>query len=196
MADWSGDVVSWRTQPATGEANARVGMRIVLAAWAMMFLALLLTWAFVRAGPGPAPPSGSPVPSPSLAALSMVCLALAGAGLFLASRAAEAGRRRWIQLALLGSLACAAAAVALEVLLVLDGRRLRMSGSQGSLLLTMVAFHIWQAALGIPALAVMARRAFAGAYGAGRSMGIRLWANYWCAVLAVWCIVTFILYFA
>ncbi|HYX90689.1 MAG TPA: hypothetical protein VE782_03955 [Myxococcaceae bacterium] len=191
-----GDVVSWRSRSTPGEANARVGMRIVLAAWAMMFVALLFTWAFVKAGPGPGSSPGAPVPSPAMAAAATACLAFTGGGLFLASRAAAAGRRKWIQAALVLSLASAAAAVALEVLLVLDGRRLRMAGASGGLLLTMVAFHVWQGALGVPALAVLVRRALAGAYGPGRAVGIQLWGRYWYAVLAMWCAVAFVLYMA
>jgi heme/copper-type cytochrome/quinol oxidase subunit 3 len=191
-----GDVVSWRSPSAPGEGTARVGMRIILAAWGMMFAALLLTWAFVRGGPGSATVPGAPVPSPLSAAAAAGCLVSVCAGLALASRAAHAGRRRAIPIAMLVCLACAAAAVALEVLLVLDGRRLRMGGAQGALLLTMVAFHVMQGALGIPALVLLARRALAGAYCPGRAVGIRLWANYWYAVLAVWSVVVFVLYIA
>jgi heme/copper-type cytochrome/quinol oxidase subunit 3 len=168
-------------------------MRIILAAWGMMFAALLLTWVFVRAGPGPTA-AGPSVPSPLLAAAATGCLVAACAGLGLASRAADRGWRRAIPVGLLIALTCAAAAVTLEIFLVLDGRRLRISGAQGTLLLTMVAFHVMQGALGTPALAVLLRRALAGAYGPGRAVGIRVWARYWYAALVVWSAVALILY--
>src|SRR5215211_3915264 len=107
-------------------------MRIVLAAWAMMFFALLLSWAFVRAGPGSSPAGDAPLPSPLLAGLATACLAAASGALFVASRAAEGGRRRAIQVGLLACLAFAAAAIGLEVPVVLEGRHLRMGGSHGA----------------------------------------------------------------
>lgn len=190
-----GDLVAWRPKPDRAEITARVGMLVCLAAWSMMFASLFFTYSFVRAQAAVWPPPGTVALSraPAIAATAMLVGAVTC--FELARWAIRARRSKAMILALLvGAAVGVLASLGLQVSEILEGRRLRMSGSFGSLFMTMLFFHAVILAAGLPSFAVLLARARQGLYSPQRHIGVRVWGMYWKYATAVRLLLFIVLY--
>jgi len=158
------------TAPATAsrrrEVDAQIGLVIFLGATAMLFAALLLAYAIVRAQAPSWPPAGAP-PFPRGAAAANT-LALVAASLAL--------RRGWAPAAL----AFGAAFLAVQALLWRHLVSIHLgppAGALGEVFFALSALHALHVLGGLFALALTGSRR------------LRLLAIYWDFVLAVWVIV-------
>lgn len=190
-----GEVVAWRPRADRAETTARVGMLLCLAAWSMMFVSLLFTWVFVRAQAEVWPPPGTVDMPLWPAALATSCL-VAGAGVFEAARWSVRSRRAkgWAVLLLSLSLLLLIAYFGLQIVTILEGRRLKMTGSFGSLFMTLLFFHAAFVVSGMPSFAVLLRRAQQGLYSPARHIGLKAWGLYWKYAAAVWLLLFGVLY--
>jgi cytochrome c oxidase subunit 3 len=167
---------------ARQDATATIGMAIFLGAAAMLFAALFLAYAVMRAQAPAWPPAGAtPLPRGVLGLNSLVLaaasLALRGArGAARRDEPTRARRRAWAALAL--GAAFLAAQVAVWRGLVGAGAG-PASGIYGSVFFAISGLHALHVAGGVVALALVAARG-----PTARRLGACVW--YWDFVLAVW----------
>ena len=188
------------TAAARREVDAQVGLIVFLGATAMLFAALLLAYAVVRAEAPRWPPAGTP-PFPRAAAGANTLL-LIGASLALRrARRARDRARRWTRAALALGTAFLLAQAALWRHLI-AARLGPGAGALGEVYFALSALHALHVAGGLVALGLArARRGLpAGTLGgfplppatdsAGRSPApstrLRLVTIYWDFVLAIW----------
>lgn len=161
------------TVPRRRELDRAVGLLIFLGATAMLFAALLLAYAILRAEAPVWPPAGTP-PFPRGAAAANTVVLLAAT---LALRAARSTDRRWPALA---AAALGAAFLALQAAL---WRRLAAThlgpsaGALGDVFFALSAFHALHVLAGLVVLA------------ATRARPARLLTIYWDFVLIVWIVI-------
>ena len=161
------------TAPRRREIDTTVGLLIFLGATAMLFAALLLAYAILRAEAPVWPPAGTP-PFPRGAATANTAVLLA-AGLSL--RAARATGRRWLAFA---ALALGTAFLALQGAL---WRHLAVThlgpsaGALGDVFFALSVFHALHVLGGLIALALT------------RARQLRLLTIYWDFVLGVWIVI-------
>jgi cytochrome c oxidase subunit 3 len=157
--------------------TARVGMAIFLGALAMMFAALLLAYAIVRAQAPAWPPAGTPPLPRGVLACNTLLLVAASVAL----RRARAG----VALALGAAFLVAQGLVWRGLAAAGLGPA---SGIYGSVFFALSGFHALHVLGGLVALvAVWARaRRAAGAGPGAAAPALRLVATYWDFVLAVW----------
>jgi cytochrome c oxidase subunit 3 len=159
--------------------TARVGMAIFLGALAMMFAALLLAYAIVRARAPAWPPTGTPPLPRGVLACNTLLLVTAS----LALRRGRAG----------AALALGAAFLVAQALVWRGLAAAGLgpaSGIYGSVFFALSGFHALHVLGGLVALAAVwarARRAAgAGAGAPAAAPALRLVATYWDFVLVVW----------
>jgi cytochrome c oxidase subunit III len=166
-------IAATRTAPPRREVDATVGLLIFLGATAMLFAALLLAYAILRAEAPVWPPAGTPAFPRGAATVNTAVLLAAG----LALRSARATGRR--------GLAFAALALG-TTFLILQGllwRRLATThlgpsaGALGDVFFALSVFHALHVLGGLVALAVT------------RARRLRLLTTYWDFVLAVWLVI-------
>ncbi len=184
----------YRRRPRGAERTAHVGMAVFLGSWAMLFVGLFFSYAFVRARAPAWPPLDAP-PLPRLVpALNTLVIAASSAAVVGAVRAQELGRTRAARHAL------AVAAVLGAIFLALQGlvwaglwRRglVPSGGPYPSVFYALTAFHALHVAVGLVALGWLAA---AGA-GASRTR-VRLWGWYWHFVGIVWAVLYATVYLA
>lgn len=168
------------------DATATVGMAIFLGAAAMLFAAMFLAYAVMRAQAPAWPPAGqAALPRGVLALNSLILIAASVAlrGALAASRRDEAARAQtlsWVALVL--GAAFLAAQIAVWRSLSLSGAG-PASGIYGSVFFAISGLHALHVAGGVVALALVAGR------GALRRLAAT--ALYWDFVLAVWVVFFF-----
>ncbi len=161
------------TAPRRREIDTTVGLLIFLGATAMLFAALLLAYAILRAEAPVWPPAGTP-PFPRGAATANTAVLLAAG---LALRAARATGRRWLAFA---ALALGTAFLALQGALWRHLAATHLGPSAGALgdaFFALSVFHALHVLGGLVALAVT------------RARRLRLLTIYWDFVLAVWIVI-------
>jgi cytochrome c oxidase subunit 3 len=161
------------TSPQRRELDRAVGLLIFLGATAMLFAALLLAYAILRAEAPVWPPAGTP-PFPRGAATANTVVLLAAT---LALRAARTTDRRWPALA---AAALGAAFLALQGALWrhLAATHLGPSaGALGDVFFALSVFHALHVLGGLVALALT------------RARRLRLLTIYWDFVLIVWIVI-------
>jgi cytochrome c oxidase subunit 3 len=157
--------------------TARVGMAIFLGALAMMFAALLLAYAIVRAQAPAWPPAGTPPLPRGVLACNTLLLVAASVALH--------RRRVGVALALGAAFLVAQALVWRGLAAAGLGPA---SGIYGSVFFALSGFHALHVLGGLVALAAVwarARRAAGGGPDAA-APALRLVATYWDFVLVVW----------
>jgi cytochrome c oxidase subunit III len=162
-----------RTEPPRHEVDATVGLLVFLGATAMLFAALLLAYAILRAEAPVWPPAGTP-PFPRGAATVNTAVLLAAG---LALRAARATGRHGLAFA---GLALGAAFLVLQVALWrhLAATHLGPSaGPLGDVFFALSVLHALHVLGGLVALALT------------RARRLRLLTTYWDFVLAVWIVI-------
>lgn len=161
------------TTPRRREIDAAVGLLIFLGATAMVFAALLLAYAILRAQAPSWPPAGTP-PFPRVAATANTAVLLA------ASLALRHARPLGRHAPVLGALALGTLFLALQGLLWrhLVAHHLGPSaGPLGDVFFALSAFHALHVVGGLIALAFT------------RARSLRLLTIYWDFVLVVWLII-------
>jgi cytochrome c oxidase subunit 3 len=157
------------------EATGAVGMSIFLGALAMLFAALLLAYAIVRAQAPAWPPAGTaPLPRGQLGANTLLLV-----GSSVALRAALRGRRHARRLSFGAALALGAAFLAAQAIVwrgLVSAGLGPASGIYGSVFFALSGFHALHVLGGLVALGVVVLR----------RGSLRLAALYWDFVLAVW----------
>ena len=184
-----GKVVPYRPPRAREEATARIGMVIFLASWAMLFAALLLAYAFVRARSEAWPPPGLTRLPRLLPLANTVVLALSSACLEYGLREVRRARAQVLEHSLLATFVLGVLFLGLQALLwgVLARGGLRLdSGAYASVFYGLTWIHALHVAVGLVGLVRMARGAMAGEYNAVWHLPVRLWAMYWHFVGVVW----------
>jgi len=161
------------TAPRRREIDASVGLFIFLGATAMLFAALLLAYAILRAEAPVWPPAGTP-PFPRGAATANTAVLLAAA---LALRSARSTGRRGLAFAAFGLG---------TTFLILQGALWRhlaathlgpSAGALGDVFFALSVFHALHVLGGVIALAVT------------RARRLRLLTTYWDFVLVVWVVI-------
>lgn len=193
-----GDLVDWRSPQTRREHTAWIGMVVFLGSWAVLFGALLMGWAALRARATAWPPPGTPPLPIGLSAANTVILAASSAAL-----QAGIGLLRRTRARAVGPLLLAAAVLGTLFLggQVLTWQRVHeaglraSSGPYGSVFYALTWFHAAHVLVGLVALGWLARRALAGAYSAPRHLPVRLWAMYWHFVGVVWLVIFSAVYF-
>jgi cytochrome c oxidase subunit 3 len=170
------------------EATAAVGMTIFLGTVAMLFAALFLAYAVMRAQAPAWPPEGQPALPRGVLALNTAVLAAASVALRAARRASRRGMAGaavgWAR----GALALGAAFLAAQVLVwrgLVEAGAGPASGIYGSVFFAISGLHALHVAGGLVALGAVALRPAASA-AAALSRRLGLVALYWDFVLAVW----------
>jgi len=169
--------------PARGEVDARVGLLIFLGATAMLFAALLLAYAILRAEAPVWPPAGTP-PFPRGAATANTAVLLA-AGLALRAAGATGQRGRAGRRSTRRGLAFAALGLGMAFLILQAAlwRRLAAThlgpsaGALGDVFFALSVLHALHVLGGLVALALT------------RARRLRLLTTYWDFVLAVWIVI-------
>jgi cytochrome c oxidase subunit 3 len=173
--------------PGRREATAQVGMAIFLGAAAMLFAALFLAYAVMRAQAVAWPPPGQPALPRGPLGVNTLVLVGASVGLHLARRAARAGlsgpavRRAAVAL-FLGALFLGAQVVIWRGLAARGSGP--ASGIYGSVFFAISGFHALHVAGGLIALGALVASARNAAAAFSRRLG--LVTVYWDFVLAVW----------
>ncbi|HVT10124.1 MAG TPA: hypothetical protein VHO67_21835 [Polyangia bacterium] len=157
-----------RREANTREADKVVGLLVFLGTTAMLFAALLLAYAILRAQAPQWPPAGSvPLPRGAAGANTLI-LATASAALW---RARRTGRRAWVAVAGVLGAGFLAAQIVLWRHMVATGLGPR-GQMPGQVFLALSALHALHVAGGLAVLAFSRR--------------LRLVSLYWDFVLAVW----------
>lgn len=185
-----GELLPYRPAKARSETTAFIGMVVFLASWAMMFAALFFAYGYVRSRAGEWPPEDLPALPLALPALNTAVLlassALLQGAVYRIKRAHLAGVG-WL-IALSGALGAVFLALQLVVWagLYREGLRPDSGGPYASVFYGLTWFHALHVLVGLIALAVLAARAFKGAYSAAKYLPVRLWTLYWHFVGIVW----------
>lgn len=191
-----GQVVTLKHKPMRERSSARVGMIVFLAAWAMMFGSLLLTFGVVRLQAEVWPPEGTATLRlwPPLWALG--CILGSALAFELGRRGIRAGRGRALSAWLSVSIAGVVGFVVLLVVMVMEGRAVRLGGSYGTLTRFLVFFQLLHAGVGLPVLAVLWVRALLGRYSAASHVGVHAWVLYWWFAAATWSAIVLVVFVA
>lgn len=177
---------SYRRRPRGAERTAHVGMAVFLGSWAMLFVALFFSYAFVRARAPVWPPLDAPALPRLLPGLNTLAVFASSAAVALAVASQELGRARRTAAALALAAALGAIFLGLQLLVWLGLWReglVPSGGSYPSVFYTLTAFHALHVLVGLGALAWLAERARRAA--ASRA-SVRLWGWYWHFVAVVW----------
>jgi cytochrome c oxidase subunit III len=161
------------TSPRRRDADATVGLFVFIGATAMLFAALLLAYAILRAQAPAWPPAGAPRFPRGAAGVNTLVLLAAGVLL----RHARASGNRWPAL---GAALLGAAFLALQVGLWRRLAATHLGPSAGTLadvFFALSAFHALHVVGGLCALAVT------------RARRLRLLTIYWDFMLAVWIVI-------
>jgi heme/copper-type cytochrome/quinol oxidase subunit 3 len=162
--------------PGRREVDAQVGLVIFLGATAMLFAALLLAYAILRAQAPLWPPAGAPAFPRGAAGANTLALLAATVALHRARRGTTTGARAGVLASLgLGSVFLLAQAALWRHLIALHlGPR---DGLVGEIFLALSGFHALHVLAGLIALALTGGRR------------LRLMTLYWDFVLVVWIVV-------
>jgi heme/copper-type cytochrome/quinol oxidase subunit 3 len=164
-------------------------MLILLGALAMMYAALLFSYAVLRFRLPVWPPQGAPKLPVLLAGCNAALLALSGGTLQRALASARLGRHRGLAAALGASVLLGLAFVAGQGI-ILGGmwrRGLRpQGGTFASIVYALTGFHLLQVVVGLLALCWLLASAQGSLLAPARQLSLRLWTSYWRFVAAAW----------
>jgi cytochrome c oxidase subunit 3 len=185
---------------AAATIDALVGMTIFLGAWVMLFAALFLAYAVVRAQANEWPPFGAPRLPRAAPALNTLLLLASGLALHRGVARARVGRRRALLPALAVTMILGAGFLAGQIALwrAMSARGLLpSSGVYGSVFFALTGFHALHVLGGLVVLAVLTL----GAVRARRAGAqpddwrpARLTALYWDFVAAIWILMYLAIY--
>lgn len=184
----------YRRRPRGAERTAHVGMAVFLGSWAMLFVGLFFSYAFVRARATAWPPLDAPSLPRLVPGLNTLVIVASSAAVVRAVRALELGRTRTARLALAAAAFLGAVFLALQGLVWTElwSRGLVPSGGPyPSVFYALTAFHALHVAVGLAALGWLA----AARTGASRTR-VRLWGWYWHFVGIVWAVLYATVYLA
>lgn len=184
-----GDVVPYRSPNAPRERTALLGMIVFLGSWTMMFGALFFGYALLRARAPAWPPPGMPRLPLAVPALNTAIISFSSVALQLALVWTRRGHVRRVAPALAATLVLGAVFLRLQFQVWGDVYAAGLHPSAGpyaSVFYGLTWIHAIHVAVGLFALALLAVRAFRGAYTPARHQGLRLWTLYWHYVGVVW----------
>jgi cytochrome c oxidase subunit 3 len=183
------DVVPLRGRPSIDDRAARIGMAIFVAAWTMMFGALLVAYLLLRQDAPRWPPAGAPPLDRKLpACATLVLLASSGAlqlGLIAVRGARQAALRNWLVVTLLLAFAFLGLQVATFARMLRRGLD-PAHGIYAEGFFGLTGFHALHVIAGVVGLCTLLPRASRGAFSARAHTAVRSWTLYWHFVGVVW----------
>lgn len=184
-----GEVLSYPSPYTEEKKTAYLGMVILIASWAMMFVSIFLVYGAVRFNAPEWPPIGLPLPSLTLPTINSLVMIASSVTLEYGLVAIRNGKPRRLAPMLLLTTLLGVAFVYIQYILGSDlyaaGLELDR-GAYAAVLYGLSVIHALHVALGILALSILTIFAFRGAYTTPRHLRVRLWSVYWHFVGVVW----------
>jgi cytochrome c oxidase subunit 3 len=175
------------------DADALIGMTILLGAWVMLFAALFFAYGVVRVQAAEWPPFGAPRLPRALPALNTLLLAASSLALRRGLSRAQRGDRRALLRSLGATMILGAGFLAAQIALwraLVARDLLPSSGVYGSVVFAFTGFHALHVLGGLIVLAALAIQAMLAARGRGDARApvraVRLAALYWDFVAVIW----------
>ncbi len=184
-----GDVVTYPSPYAEEKKTAYLGMVILIASWAMMFVSMFLVYGAVRFNAREWPPIGLPLPELGLPTLNTIVMLASSATIEFGLRAVRDGKPRMLAHMLLVTTLLGGVFVTIQYMVGVDLHAAGLGldrGAYAAVLYGLSGIHAAHVALGIIALAVLTVFAYRGQYTAPRHLRVRLWSVYWHFVGVVW----------
>jgi heme/copper-type cytochrome/quinol oxidase subunit 3 len=188
-----------RSEPALGEANAKLYMGLFMASWSIGFFALLVANLYFRLDAVTWPPAGAPEPPVLVGGLATLVALASSAAYHWGLTGIEpprASRARLVK----GLFA--ATALAFVFLLVQLGAGLAAAtrglvwdrGVYAAFFWITAGFHYLHVVVGFAAGLWLALRARSGAYGPAAHLPVRLWGYYWHSIGLIWVLIYLFLF--
>lgn len=184
-----GEVVTYPSPYAEEKKTAYLGMVLLIASWAMMFVSIFLVYGAVRFNAKEWPPLGLPLPELLLPTINTGVMIASSVSLEYGLAAVRGGRPRMLAHMLLLTTVLGAVFVAIQYIVGVDLHAAGLGidrGAYAAVLYGLSGIHAAHVALGIIALVVLTILAYQGRYTAPRHLKVRLWSVYWHFVGVVW----------
>jgi cytochrome c oxidase subunit 3 len=190
MDDGFKNVVPGRVPSAGEEATQVLGMVVFLCGWAMLFCGLFMAYGVIRSSTHPWPPVDEPrLPRGlGLAATAVLLLSSGSHAWGLRQLQEDAGRAAAVGFSVAVALGLAFVSLQLATFSLLANSGLSLaSGAYGSIVFTLIGFHLVQMLITLGGQALVCVKTMRGLYNAARLQPARLWGMYLHAVTAAWC---------
>lgn len=184
-----GEVLTYPSPYAEEKKTAYLGMVLIIASWAMMFVCFFLVYGAMRANSREWPPLGLPLPDLLIPTLNTGVMLVSSFALEWGLREIRNGRPKRLAHALLVTTVLGVLFVYLQYVVAVDLKAAGLDvgrGAYAAVLYGLSGIHAAHVALGIVALAVLTAFAYRGRYSTPRHLKVRLWAVYWHFVGVIW----------
>jgi cytochrome c oxidase subunit 3 len=184
-----GEALTHPSPYAEEKKTAYLGMVLLVASWAMMFICIFLVYGAMRFNAREWPPIGLPLPDLLLPTLNTGVMIGSSFVLEWGLREVRRGSTAKLAHALAVTTLLGAVFVFIQYVVAVDLKAAGLEvdrGAYAAVLYGLSGIHAAHVALGVIALGALTALAYRGAYTPMRHLRVRLWAVYWHFVGVIW----------